>query len=201
MSKEDDVKELYATGWMDSAGVLRMPAWAIEYRWHYHLWLPWGEEPLEKTLRRYCESFLAARPDKQYIGADGSPYLSRYCLASLEGIAPEDMSGKIYLDHFHRGDDDPELHNHPWDRSLSLILVNGYDEERRIGEKVRPFVRRPGDVVSITADTFHRVDVPLGEAWTLFFTGKYVQTWHFWSRETGVLTPWRAFIQAKGLSV
>lgn len=212
MGKEADIKELYERGWWPDGVEPRprtdtypTPDWAKNLHWNYSLWSPPPDWSREEALDHYCRSFLGVLPDKEIFGADGSPYLSRYCIAEPRGAAPEDLSGKIYLNHFHRGDEDLELHNHPWDDSLSLILINGYDEERRMGQSSRWGwrIRRrryvPGDLVPIEADTFHRVDVPRGEAWTLFFTGQYRQTWHFWDRVTGVLTPWSDFVKAKGL--
>jgi len=53
---------------------------------------------------------IASRPPTFTIyGRDGLPYMSRYRVVD---IGKE--RGRIYLNHFHRGDEDAELHNHPW---------------------------------------------------------------------------------------
>lgn len=196
MVQEEDIRNLYTYG----RGYERLQ-WMRHFKWNYPLWqrLP-GEGP-EEAIQLYCRGFLKRSPDKVFVGADRTPYLSKYCIAEPLRQDTADDSGKIYLNHFHRGDEDQELHNHPWERSLSLILLNGYEEERRNVDGVARVTRCPGDIVEITDQTFHRVDTPFGEAWTLFFTGKYSRSWHFWNRKSHILTPWRDFLKAKGLSI
>jgi hypothetical protein len=50
-----------------------------------------------------------------------------------------------------------------------------------------------GDVNVLTSETFHRVDLIDGEAWSLFVTGPKFSSWGFWETD-GVYTPWRQFI-------
>ena len=191
MTQEDELKELYKRGWYGNLERYR------HLRWNYTLWYPHTGESAEEAIEAYCRSFLKVVPDKRIVGADGSPYLDRYCLAEPLGMHKGDLTGKIYLNHFWRSDADQELHSHPWDRSTSLILVNGYEEERREGSEIRRFDRRPGDVVTIDAETFHRVELPRGDAWTLFFVGRYVGTWYFWNRATGVQEQWEDFLRGR----
>lgn len=106
---------------------------------------------------------------RRIVGEDGSPYLTRYTVFR-----------RLYLHRFHRSDADRTLHNHPWGRSYSLILIGGYREERR--DSVH--VRKPGSIVVIDHDTFHRVDLLHGEAWSLFLAGPVQQSWGFWNRAT-----------------
>ena len=124
---------------------------------------------------------------------------------------------QLYLHRFHRGDDDAALHNHPWRWAVSWILVGGYTEERRVRDGV-PFltdifgshqatepeyaidsvertVVRPGTLNVLLADTFHRVDLLDGEAWSLFLVGPKIASWGFWDRTTNLYTPWRTFIE------
>jgi hypothetical protein len=137
---------------------------------------------------------LASRfPSRPIGGSEAAPYLTRYFLAE------DAAAGSVYLHHFHRGDGDPELHNHPWG-GISLILAGGYREERRIGDaesyRVEQRVYRAGSVNELEADTFHRLDLleDAGECWTLFVTGPRVQTWGFWDRTSGAFTPWDEFV-------
>lgn len=141
---------------------------------------------------------------------DGSPYLSRYYLrgnySMTDGSSPYDEHGNpktnaiapkgigIYLHRFHRGDNDMELHNHPWKWSFSIILVGGYIEERRVGDRVIRRVLRAGRFNWIGSDDFHRVDLLDGDAWTLFVAGPKFGSWGFWDRFTKVFTPWREFL-------
>ena len=133
-----------------------------------------------------------ALPHRVIDGADGSPYLTRYTIVDLGS-----QIGRLYLHRFHRGDEDRELHSHPW-RAISLILSGGYREERldRDGVvRVRSYA--PGAVNTISPSTFHRVDLINNEAWTLIAVGPVVGSWGFWDRETDEFTPWREFIARK----
>ena len=50
----------------------------------------------------------AARNDDTELFRERGPYLTRYHLLSTPW-------GGLYLHHFHRGDQDPDPHDHPWD--------------------------------------------------------------------------------------
>lgn len=89
----------------------------------------------------------------------------------------------LFIHHFHHGDLEMELHNHPYKWSLSFIFWGSYREERRVG--YAGVISRwlfPGMVNWITANTFHRVDTK--GAWTIFLTGHKTQQWGFWNRYT-----------------
>lgn len=166
-------------------------------------------------LRRFLEWWSSRQPPPRVIyDIDGtSPYLSRHYLIGLprmpDGSWPFDARGDaregviwksvvgLYLHRFHRGDNDRELHNHPWKWSVSLILAGGYREERRQGDIVVERVLRPGRLNWIGHDDFHRVDLIDGEAWTLFLAGPKVSTWGFWNRATGLFLHWRDFLASK----
>lgn len=150
----------------------------------------------------------------------GQPYLSRFYIFGKprmdDGKGPFESDGApkqgarwgkswgLFLHRFHKGDDDLELHNHPWAWAVSLILVGGYREERRV-EGVRGILDhevetrdyRPGSWNVIDQDTFHRVDLFQKDAWTLFLVGPKVANWGFWSRYSGRFQPWRAHIAQK----
>jgi hypothetical protein len=120
------------------------------------------------------------------------------------------------LHHFHRGDEDRELHNHPWRWALSIILAGGYLEERRVlarGRKqpcqtcrdgastscyvIKMRKVRPGRVNLIRADDFHRVQLLGPDCWSLFVAGPKTGGWGFWDRKTGRYTPWDLFVGAR----
>ncbi len=109
----------------------------------------------------------------------GSVYLERYYLhgePTRDGQWSESPIG-VYLHRFRRSDDDLELHNHPWESSVSFVLAGGYTEERRCDKPDGSWevVRRriePGEINVIMADTFHRVDLIEEDAWTLFLVGR-----------------------------
>lgn len=98
-----------------------------------------------------------------------SPYLTRTYLTS---VARDELPG-VYLHYFHRGDSDRELHNHPWETSVALVLTGGYIEHRMDGPlgNVVTRYRPPFSVNVLTAATYHRVELATDHAWTLFIAG------------------------------
>lgn len=117
-----------------------------------------------------------------------TPYLSRWTLLRTRHL-------RVFLHRFHRGDDELELHNHPWRWAASLILAGGYLEERRgAGGAVRVKRVRVGTVNLLRANTFHRVELCSPVSWSLFIAGARVQDWGFWNRDTKVYLPWKMFI-------
>ncbi len=167
-----------------------------------------------RSIIRLAVDRLLPSPRVIYDQDGELPYLSRYYVIG----APTHPSGEpfdafgnpkpdavwaekswgLYLHHFHRGDQDLELHNHPWGWSVSLILAGGYVEERRggLGDVVR-CVFEPGSLNWIWGNTFHRVELLEDDAWTLFLVGQKSQSWGFWERGSGIFTPWREFINAR----
>lgn len=168
-------------------------------------------------LRNIIEAIASLLPQPRVIyGPTGeTPYLSRYYLVGQptmpDGSHPFDENGQskkeviwpkgfgIYLHCFHRSDADRELHNHPFEKSFSIILSGGYSEERRVGRGVSRRNLEAGDINIIDANTFHRVDLKSTgsgelEAWTLFVVSGRSQSWGFWDRVTGKFTPWRTFL-------
>jgi hypothetical protein len=152
---------------------------------------------MRDLVRRLCELAAERLPVRVIEGVNGDVFLERYRVADL---GPS--RGRVFLHRFVRGDEDRELHNHPW-HGLSLILVGGYREERRVwtpeGERVVQRDLKPGNFNLIAPHTFHRVDLARGECWTLFVAGPVVQSWGFWCRDTNTFTPWREFIARKGM--
>jgi hypothetical protein len=145
-------------------------------------------------IRRVCAALAAHLPVRVIEGRDGSPFLSKYLIA---GGAREGW--RLHLHRFHRGDEDPEMHNHPW-WCASLILAGGYIEERlRADGAVVAFDRGPGSVNVIGAEVFHRVDLSGGECWTVFLNAPASQRWGFINRHARHFVPWREFIQQKGM--
>ena len=167
-----------------------------------------------KRLMTWIASKLP--PPRIIFDQDGlSPYLSRYYLRGKptmpDGSTPFTEAGDpkpgaiwpkgdgigVYIHRFHRGDNDRELHNHPWRWAVSFVLAGGYWEERRVGDDV--FVRevRPGHINILSANSFHRVTLRDGDAWTLFVVGPKVSGWGFWKQDDGSFTPWREFLSRK----
>jgi hypothetical protein len=116
-------------------------------------------------------------------GEQGEPYLERYYLAGLFGW-------HAYLHRFVDSDPDRGLHDHPWNRALSLVLTGGYDEQRFVappvaGTRLRePPIRtrrvRPWRLNLLRGTDYHRVVLREGRAaWTLFLHGPRVKGWGF----------------------
>ena len=150
---------------------------------------------LERLLKR-----LVAKLPSRTIVTDGRPYLTRWYLwprgPRTGGKTGDDATPAspfaVFIHFFHRGDEDRDQHNHPWDVSASLILTGGYREER--GESVR--VIKPGMINVLYKDTFHRVDLlqPKKGCWTIFVAGHNIQNWGFKDRETGKFIPWQKYV-------
>lgn len=118
------------------------------------------------------------------------PYLTRLVPWRLLGLRP-------LLHHFHQGDGDRALHNHPWKWSLSIILKGSYTEERIAREhplsSARRTVTRKVRWFNLLRDTdFHRVAELHGDVWTLFITGPRTQDWGF--LEGGRVVPHEEYI-------
>lgn len=173
----------------------------------------------ENWIRKLCEKTVArllAKHPRAYrlIPPRGDIYLARYYLyppkdpvfdaqqREREEAYRPSKKWQLHLHHFYRSDADRELHNHPFEWSLSLILTGGYREERRVTRmngyttyfvQVRKIL--PFRFNFIRAGDFHRVDLLDEEngCWTLFLTGPRVQDWGFWNRNSGEFTPWRRF--------
>lgn len=143
---------------------------------------------IEKTIDKFCWLLVKAFPSRvRTIEVEGDKYLLRFYLKHSSKRFPG-----LYLHYFYRGDQDRDLHNHPWTKSVSLILTGGYVEERlskkeKIGPnyKVIKRVVGPGSLNVIRSDDFHRIDLIGGSTWTLFTSGKKVKDWGFIIRETG----------------
>ena len=119
-------------------------------------------------IQRLLEALTDRLPCRFIEGEGGEPYLERYYLLGVLGW-------HVYLHRFVDSDPDRGLHDHPWGRALSLVLVAGYDEIRSEpgaeGRTIRRFVR-PWRVNWLRGDTFHRVVLRAGHpagpcpAWT-----------------------------------
>jgi hypothetical protein len=136
----------------------------------------------------------------------GTPYLARWYLVGAKPNvdAHGNPTGKVkkspyqvLLHRFFRGDHDGELHSHPWRWAIAIVLVGGYMEERRVGDRVVTRRCGPGTINVIRAEDFHRVDLIGAESWSLFMTGPKVADWFFWCRERFARAQWRAFLAWK----
>lgn len=169
-------------------------------------------------IRWFCERLAKHLPLRVIGRGNGDAYLERYYLCGrAPAYFPVPVKARlqflptVFLHRFVCSDEDDELHNHPWDRSVSFILAGGYEEERRVPATTpvlhsygpvtklvehdvwKVIVRRirPFTFNHIGVGDFHRVDLLEKDAWTIFVTGKKMQTWGFWDRYTGKFLQWR----------
>lgn len=157
---------------------------------------------VESFIEGACEKIAGMLEKRVIYRRDGKPYLERYYL--FHGSRFKKLPG-IYLHKFLSSDEDYELHDHPWNTSVSLILSKGYEEERREEYYANGKLHRrvviedfsPGMFNLITKDDFHRVTLKSDHAWTLFMSGDRQKDWGFWSRDTDEYTPWRTHIAKK----
>ncbi len=133
-------------------------------------------------------------------------YLCRWYLLwrrnELDGNKPKNrllarMPFNLFMHRFRNSDDAGELHSHPWRWAISLVLIGGYSEERRVGDRVVRIAVKPWSLNFIKGHTYHRVDLENGEAWTLFLVGPRKDTWFFWNRETRMRSQWEDYLAWK----
>lgn len=144
-------------------------------------------------IRELILGVLRRFPMNEIYGVNGK-YLTRYTILSLSKKLV-----RVKIHQFHRGDEDQELHNHPWRWAVSLILRGRYVEQRGVPHGLRSKSYGPGDINIITEETFHRVTLATDEVWTLFITGPEVSSWFFLDPFTKQMWPWKEFIRLKGL--
>ncbi len=133
---------------------------------------------------------MARRFGWETIGV-GTPYMTRGWI------------GRLRLHIFHRGDDDPDCHDHPW--SFWTFPLVGYSEE----------VREPGGMTYCRvvqafrlhyrpAEFAHRVIGPVGRRArivTIVWRSGRDRAWGFWRDRRGepsCWVPWRRYVLEGG---
>lgn len=143
------------------------------------------------------KKIVARLPFRTITDPSGAPYLTRWYVwpgmpRSADDAVTSNAPFAVFIHFFHRSDKDRDQHNHPWDKSIAVILKGGYMEER--GDWVRVF--RPGSINVIRKDDYHRVtllDAKQG-SWSLFIAGKNVGSWGFKDTRTGQHVPWHDYL-------
>lgn len=128
-------------------------------------------------------------------------YLIRwYILGKREkGTWREKLPFNIFLHEFRLSDDAGDLHSHPFQWSVALVLYGGYIEERRVGDRVETRRVTPPSINIIRGDDYHRVDLIKNSAWSLFIAGPHTEddNWHFWDRITKRKAQWLDYVQSR----
>lgn len=163
-------------------------------------------------------------PYRHLASADGQElYMARYWLLNpydreTQQVKHRWLPWSARLHFIHRADQDPHLHDHPWN-ARTIILRGGYEEQRLLtGEdakevyghvRVPEWIKRtsgetppqiceyktrlPGDTAPLKHGEFHKIEsVEPGGAITLFITGKYRGPWGF--LVDGVKVGWRKYL-------
>jgi hypothetical protein len=117
-------------------------------------------------------------------------YLTVYTLLKIKSGKAETS---ICIHNFHRGDEDPSAHDHPFS-FYSLVLIGGYREFNEDGEFI---IRKPLSLTYRPATHRHRVEPLTRHCWTLCIKTKVDRVWGFWTN--GTFTPWKDYLRSKGL--
>jgi hypothetical protein len=153
----------------------------------------------------FPERCKRCKNEMQVTSGSRGPATPRICLFMVAGYCvAEPFPTRLgflpttFLHHFRDSDQEEELHNHPWEIALSLVLAGGYREERCVYQDTDSVVTAERDLFpfsfnTIRKDDYHRVTLFQHDAWTLFITGKKAQSWGFLSKKTGDLVPWKQY--------
>ena len=148
---------------------------------------------MSNTIDKLCWKIVEMFPNRSRVVRNyGEDYLLRFYIKH-NGLLPG-----LYLHKFFQGDQDRELHNHPWMWSFSFILTGGYLEERKSNTgDVYTRHLKPGHLNLLGGKTFHRISlVDKGKgAWTIFCSGKKVKDWGFLIAETGEVIPHKEYLE------
>jgi ADP-ribose pyrophosphatase YjhB (NUDIX family) len=129
---------------------------------------------VEKLVRTQVEFICNYLPVKVIRDDRGVPFLYRYHLFSLTKDGPG-----MCIHRFVKSDPDRGYHDHPWHRSMSLILCGGYEERIFQGQgrfSTHKYTRFHFNYLN--GEKFHRVMLDKGcDAWTLFAFWKRSKTW------------------------
>ena len=125
-------------------------------------------------INRLLYQLTARLPCRLIPRAENEPYLERYYVGQLLGVT-------FYLHRFVSSDEEPHLHNHPWNWGRALVLAGSYDEE--YVTDLCPHATPSGGSGCLTethrvrwwnkvnGNHFHRIANAQPGTWTLFFHG------------------------------
>ncbi len=153
---------------------------------------------MSNIIENFCISFASFFNLKvrEIYRRDNHKYLTRYYVFRK----PFKWMPSVYLHCFHASDEDLELHNHDWNRSVSFILTGSYLEERlNSANEIVTRILKPGMFNYIRASDFHRVELQSDRVWTLFISGSKARGkgWGFISRDTLEYVPWQKHVKQK----
>ena len=105
--------------------------------------------------------------------------LHRYYVFEVFGYA-------MFIHHIHTDEQENIFHSHPWD---GISFIFGFYLEQKLGCKPEKI----GFVNLIKATEFHRVSLPYGPVWSVFFHSKRYNTWAVKDHTGKIIAeePWR----------
>lgn len=137
---------------------------------------------LEYLLQIFIVKLTNYLPVKVIRDDKGVPFLYRYHLFSLTNDGPG-----MCIHRFVKSDPERGYHDHPWDRSLSVILCGNYEERILNDDKItyNTYRRNRWTLNYLNGvNVYHRVMVEDGkDVWTLFMFQKRSKTWGMVSLE------------------
>ena len=115
-------------------------------------------------------------------GTQGTPYLTRYFLT------PMTPWGQLRVHVFHRPDEDPDPHDHPWDfvtfplTSYVELFMDGTGHfmRERLVKRFRFHYRSAEMAHLVTGRVSGKVVVNWGKIYTIVWSGRIRRTWGFW---------------------
>tara|TARA_B100000902_G_scaffold399290_1_gene469452 strand:+ start:2813 stop:3517 length:705 start_codon:yes stop_codon:yes gene_type:complete len=110
----------------------------------------------------------------------------------------------IFIHKFMKGDDDEDIHDHPWG-FFHLILSGGYWEEVPIDQKdlnkgIQKIWREAGYWNCVSADYKHRIELKENiKPWTIFIPLNKRSEWGFWVKKNEIWEkiPFNKYIKNK----
>lgn len=126
---------------------------------------------------------------KTFHGLNG-PYLTVHTLLNLSFLK---RRVSVCLHNFHRGDEDPDCHDHPFS-FFSLLLIGSY---REYAEDNSYKLRRRFSIAYRPATHRHRVQPTTDRCWTLCIKRDAQRPWGFWS--SGKFIHWQDYLRSKGI--
>lgn len=162
------------------------------------------------SIREMCvdisERLKAKKAFSTIVRRDGGTYLHRsYILQDLLQEDTREERASMFLHQFVGDDPYDEVHTHPWEWGVAIILDNAYQETRYqwnslSDAKVMPppgakmWLRKKRvktfkqfDVNIIRHHEAHRVMLVDGKpVWTLFIHGRRVSEWGFFKEQDGI---------------
>lgn len=125
---------------------------------------------------------------KTFCGLRG-PYLTVRTLLDLSFLK---RRVSVCLHNFHRGDEDPAAHDHPFS-FFSMLLIGSY---REYAEDNTYKIRRRFSIAYRPATHRHRVQPITDRCWTLCIKLDAHREWGFW--ESGTFVPYKDYLRSKG---